>query len=481
MAKYNLYRVYPEKRFEMVEKLRAAGLELAKKTEKDGCTLEFLVSREPDGSDIWWAKTYRDFLEGELPKNIVYCAAFLVYCADFCYAVALGKTYFTIKNYCDPDFGINMAQRIATERVKIKNSKFFKSRRNRVASTYQSGNRIEFDSGESLDFIRATTVDPALWGSEANFGTSVQFSMDIVPDQLPAFAKRIEEVLAQPPKMDLPKVVGVRDAVKLKDLDAILVQTLASDKQDKIVLVANDNCQYSFYLQGAYGNLSDKGDFDKKALQNFLNLQNVNMLEQINDIKVRVHDPEGRERSKNLKALIDFHVAEDRVCLIDGKWYRYNQSFANFLRREADSIAIEKSKEAVPAKNQDEFIEAQSKNGFTDCRKAIAAIDQKFRVNKLDLYKDGVLYFVKFGNIEAINWAVDQAIGAIRYLQANRGQLALDDQMLDIEKICLWLVPGEGRTIDKISRIDSLNFLMKIADWKHAVLSAGFRPRIRIG
>jgi hypothetical protein len=45
MAKYNLYRIVPEKRFEMLEKLRAAGLELAKKTESDGCTLEYFISR----------------------------------------------------------------------------------------------------------------------------------------------------------------------------------------------------------------------------------------------------------------------------------------------------------------------------------------------------------------------------------------------------------------------------------------------------
>ena len=475
----------------MIEKLRAGGLELAKKTEGDGCTLEFLISREPDGSDIWWAKTYKDFLEGELPKNIVYSAAFIVYGGNFCYAVALGKTYFVIKNYCDPDFGINMAQRIASDRVKIKNSKFFKSRRNRVTSNYQSGNRIEFDSGESLDMIRAATVDPALWGSEANFGTSVQFSMDIAPDQLPAFAKRIEEVLSQPARMDLPKVVGVRDALMLKDLDAALVQALSGADHGKVVLIANDNCQYSFYLQGAYGNLSDKGGFDKKALQNFFNLQNINLLEQINDVKVRVYDPEGNERSKNFKALIDFHSEDQRVCLIDGKWYRYNQSFVNFLRREADSIAIDRAGAKTAAGESasldrkkigslDDFIEAQTKAGFADCRKAIAGIDQKFKVNKLDLYKDGTIYFVKFGNIEAVNWAVDQAIGAIRFLQASRGQLALDDQTFEIEKICLWLVPEEGRQVDKVSQIDSLNFMMKIADWKRAVLAAGFRPQIRI-
>lgn len=482
MAKYNLYRLWPEKRFELIEKLRADGLEMAKKVEVDGCTLEFLYSRDPDGSEIWWTKTYRDFLDGvESPKNIVYSAAFFIYSDSFCYAAALGKTYTRIKDYCDQDFGINMAQRIAADRVKIKNSKFFKSRRNRVASSYESGNRIEFESGESLDMIRASTIDPALWGSEANFGTAVQFSMDIAPDQLPAFVKRIEEVLAQPPRMDLPKVVVVRDPLRVKDLDAKLVQTLSGPDHDKIVLIANDSCQYSFYLQGSYGNLSDKGNLDKKALQNFFNTQNVNVMEQINDIKIRVYDPEGRERSKNMKAMLDFNIEEENVCLIDGKWYRYNQSFVNFLRRVADSIAIEKSKDESAAKNLDEFIEEQVKAGFIDCRKAIAVIDQKFRVNKIDLYKDGTLYFVKFGNIEAVNYTVDQAINVIKFLQTSRGQVVFEGHTLDVEKICLWIVPDGDRKIDKLSQIGSLNFLMKISDLKRSTLNEGLRSRVRIG
>lgn len=480
MAKYNLYRIMPEKRFELIEKLRAAGLIMAKKVEADDCTLEFMFSSEPDGSDIWWTKTYRDFLDGiEMPKNITYCAAFFVYNDSFCYAVALGKTYMAIKNYCDPDFGINMAERIASDRVKIKNSKFYKSRRNRVASTYQSGNRIEFDSGESLDMIRASTIDPALWGAEANFGTAVQFSIDITPDQLVPFVKRIEEVLGQPSKMDLPKVVLIRDALRNKDLDAMLVQKLTGPEHERITLIANDNCQYAFYLQGAYGNLSDKGGMDKKAFQNFLNLQNVNPVEQLNEIKIRVYDPEGHERSKNFKAMIDFFDEESRICLIDGKWFRYNQSFLKFLRREADMVAVEKDGSKAED-DTDAFVAARAADGYTDCRKAIPAIDQKFRVNKLDLFKDGTLYFVKCGSPESVNYAVDQAINAIKYLQAGRGQIELEGQTLDVERIGLWLVPPADNGIAKISQIDSLNFLMKIADWRRAVLSAGFRPRVRI-
>jgi len=235
---------------------------------------------------------------------------------------------------------------------------------------------------------------------------------------------------------------------------------------------------------------------DKKSFQNFMNLQNVNLIEHLNEIKVRVYDPEGHERSKNFKAMVDYFDEENRICLIDGKWYRYNQSFLNFLRREADTIAIDRAfapsfakasagkkasaGEEKAASNIDDFFEMQTKAGFIDCRKAITGIDQKFRVNKIDLFRDGTLYFVKLGSPESVNYAVDQAINAIKYLQAGRGVIELDGQTLEVERIGLWLAVSDGSNIEKISHVNSLNFLMKISDWKRAVLSAGFRPKIRI-
>ncbi len=481
MAKYNLYRIKPEKRFELIEKLRADGLELAKKVEKDGATLEFLYSREPPAGDIWWTKTYRDFFESvEPPKNIVHSAAFFVYNDDFCYAAALGKTFSRIKDYSDPDFGVNMACRIAADRVKIKNSKFFKSRRNRVAASYQSGHRLEFDSGESLEMIRAATIDPAVWGQAANFGAAVQFFVDIAPDQMPIFVKKIEAVLKEPPRLNLPKVIATRNALEIKEFDGILAQTLLGPENENLHFIADDNCRYSFYLQGEFGNLSDKGGFNSKSLKKFFDLQNINLVEQINDLKVRIFDPRGDERSRNLKTMIDFKIDGDRAGLIDGKWCRYNQAFIDRLRHEADLIPIDTDKEKDVADNIDDFIAARAKNGFADCRKAIAAIDQKFKIDKLDLFKDGALYFLKFGNIEAINYAADQAINAIRFLQSSHGRLVVDGQNYDVDKICLWLVADGGKEIKKVSQIDSLNFLMKLADWKRAVLAAGFRPRIRV-
>jgi len=40
--------------------------------------------------------------------------------------------------------------------------------------------------------------------------------------------------------------------------------------------------------------------------------------------------------------MVDFFDEEKGICLIDGKWYRYNHSFLNFLRQEAATIVVEK-------------------------------------------------------------------------------------------------------------------------------------------
>jgi len=96
------------------------------------------------------------------------------------------------------------------------------------------------------------------------------------------------------------------------------------------------------------------------------------------------------------------------------------------------------------------------------------------------LFKNNTLYFIKYGKPEAINYAADQAINAVKYLQGRGGRIELNGQIEEVERVGLWLVPPPHYEIGKIEQINSLNFLMKIADWRRAVLAAGFRPRLRI-
>jgi len=100
----------------------------------------------------------------------------------------------------------------------------------------------------------------------------------------------------------------IRDVAREQDLEAMLAQKLTAQDDSGITFIANDDCRYSFYLQGEYGNLSAPGELDKKSWQNFLATANINLREQLNDIKVRIYNSQGRENQKILKQWLIFSM-----------------------------------------------------------------------------------------------------------------------------------------------------------------------------
>ena len=114
MAKYNIYKIDKTKEAALIEKLEAVGLSQSGQKTIDGFTLSFYLSQEPEAIDIWWTDLYAEYLgTDEKPKNKAYFAVFLISNNSLLYAISMGKSHFYLKDFCDTDFGINLAERIA--------------------------------------------------------------------------------------------------------------------------------------------------------------------------------------------------------------------------------------------------------------------------------------------------------------------------------------------------------------------------------
>ncbi|HAT7776742.1 TPA: hypothetical protein JAZ41_15850, partial [Legionella pneumophila] len=134
MAKFNIFRLKKETERNLLDKFRSVGLMLCNKKEIDGFTLTLFISKNPKQVDIWWVDLYDEYLDviEDKPKNKVYFGVFLISNESLLYAVSMGKSHFYLKEFCDLDFGINMAERIAdNSNLKLKNSKLFGSKRNK--------------------------------------------------------------------------------------------------------------------------------------------------------------------------------------------------------------------------------------------------------------------------------------------------------------------------------------------------------------
>lgn len=493
MAKFNLYKVTPEQKNELIRKLESVGLSKIASKNVDNFTLDFYFSNKPDDIDIWWTEIYKDFLKDiEVPKNKIYFATLLVYNSSVSYAVSLGKSHFYLKNYCDLDFGLNLAERIVDDtNLKIKNSKFYKSRKNKIITTYREGSSIDFDSGESMHYLKAGTIDKNTWGKTASFGHSAQFNINITPSGLPSLIQRVEAILKQPQRVKLPKVVMVHDEEEIKKLDNLLADAISrtndrSNLQEEeislsgVEFIFSDQYEYGLYIRGDRDSHTEKGELSLERLKKFITDQNIDLKQQVNDIRVKVYNESGRDFSLPLKETIDFVEEKERYCLIDGKWYQFNQSYIDFLRDEVDSIVFV-NKEDIQDKNESEFNKRKGREGFVNCDKIHEVIDKKYKIEKVDLYKDTILHFVKFGIPQKMNYVIDQAINTVKLLQNNQSKIAINGEDKLVDTICLWLVfVNRKRKLNKLSDLNSLIFHMKLIDWKRIVQNARYKPLVYI-
>lgn len=354
MPKFNLYKIYPSRKTGLVKKLEQAGLEKISEKEIDDFTLQFYFSNQPDAVDIWWTEIYGNFFPNPdtLPTNKIYFATMLVFNKTVCYAISLGKAHFYLKKFCDSDFGLNLAERIINEKtIKIKNSKFYKSKRNKTITSYHGGTDMDYSSGESMHYLKAATIDETIWGKTGNFGNSVQLKLDMTPEDLPELITLIETELTKKSRFKLPKTELVKDEAQIKLLDSKLVKALKRQVTDSSIQVDDfsvsgidfiftDRDSYSLYLSGNSKGKTEPLDLTIDNLLRFVKQRGIDLATQINDIRVMVHNEHGRGHSKPIKEFLDYIDNDDRYCLIDGKWYRFNQAYLTYLRKEVDKLVI---------------------------------------------------------------------------------------------------------------------------------------------
>ncbi len=343
-----------------------------------------------------------------------------------------------------------------------------------------------------MHFLKAKTIDESIWGKTASFGSSVQFYLDLLPVDLPIFLARIEEALTKPPLFSLPKVDVVRDETKIDALNRKLANAIMALEGDSGVgvneftisgvnFIFSDADDYSIYLKG---HSRDRVRVDGLSVDNllrFLKEKKIDLYERLDDIQVHVHREYGRDYSQPLKFYLDFIDDEDRYCLIDGVWHKFNQSYLDYLKHEVDTLGFHYNEafDIGPGIDEDSFNTARAANdGFMNYDKELTSLDGKFRVEKMDLYKDNDLFFVKIGNPQKLSYVIDQAITTVKILRNRASSIEINGAEVSVSGICIWIILNRRGKLDSLSDINSLIFQMKLVEWKKTVLDAGYQPKV---
>src|SRR4051812_4925412 len=91
-------------------------MSVIKQVDQDCWRGGFFYSTNPLPSTPGWAETFQSYFEGnELPHGKNHYAAFVFTRNDRCLVLSFGKSHFYIRPYCDYDYGIELAKRVADE------------------------------------------------------------------------------------------------------------------------------------------------------------------------------------------------------------------------------------------------------------------------------------------------------------------------------------------------------------------------------
>ncbi len=492
--KLNVFCVPSSEVSNLKSKLALSRMDVLKTVDQDGWHGHFYYSSNPGESKIPWAETFRTYFgESELPTNKNYFAAFVLQKEDRCYVLSYGKTHFYLRTYCDYDFGIELAKRIANERdIKQTASRRFQGTRKKDIKSFASNTRLDVESGESLDYLQASIIPgkKEVFGKSGKFGTSALLSVDLLPSGIGEFLSKLDLTLAEEARFPIPRTTIVTDREEIDKYDQLLVDELMGP------VGTTDFTHNTFDLYGVDFIFSNDGtfkircpkydeveleDLTMKDLKQYIGTQGV-AREDVLGIKI-VHQQEGQSPySKSLKEAVDFIADDERVLLTGGKWMRFNQDYLNFLDEYLSGIRVEE----VEAEFRDITLpepEFNSSQAVADA--GYESADKNFSIFRTrastpieawDLKKDKTVYAVKFGTPQKLGYVCDQALTILELLRNRAGV----KQIPEFDSYCLWLGYRAQARLDDISATGSIILKQKIETWARKSRELGIEPVLKI-
>jgi uncharacterized protein (TIGR04141 family) len=490
----NVFRIPAHEREAMILKLKASQLEAINSADYDGWMGTFYFSRNPPSTVVSWATAYVGLLpKGMVPTNRSYFAAMVLIKDTECYAVSYGKTHFYLRPFCDYDFGIEVAKRIADEDdIRQKATKRFQGRRRKDIRSYTYNSRLEVESGESVDYLQAAVTPEcrAVFGLRGKFGTSVELNPTITVSRLGEFMNALEQEITKPARFALPRTMIISDAAEIERFDRLLIDELTSDAGPAdFALNSYDlyGVDFVFTSEGSY-TLSCPGypklDLDNLDISQLKAYITANELapEDILRIKVRHQADDAPSYTHTIKEVLDFVADDERVLLTNGRWMVFNQDYLRFLDDFINEIAVEPTESQFkvvtggePAFNKSKAIQSA---GYTvaDTNFDIFQTRATTPIEAWDLQRDTTVYAVKFGTSQKLSYVCDQALAVLELLR-NKAEVR---RIPNFQSYCLWFGYTSKKPVTDIATTNSIIFKQKIEAWARKARDLGIEPVIKL-
>lgn len=509
MPAFNFFRIYPQQKSNLSQLLNSKGIVFSEtKSEIDNgipYIYELFFTQRPLKKPIKWIKELKKQFTITDHDIEINSAVVIISFLNSVYAISYGLAHIYVSRYADYDFGINIASRLVAS-YKTKNSREFGGVKTKSIETYLSPDELAFEAGEAVNYIKGIPIDKEIWGKNISCGQSVQLrKRNFSIKNIHRICVLLENALTLPIVKDIPRSITVKDPGQIQTLNAKLV----SDMQSGYYMFAISQQQ----LSGVAFFFSDQYDFILKAegidipLDENITLSEIDALVNssfhgdYNDLlkaSVEAQEDGSFSYSSTFINFIDYVDTQGNYYLDDGKWYRFDNNYLSNVRNEVSKIPLDFSTE-IPIFNENaysawlalhpgeqHYYRERYLNHLLELSYGYINHDRTFdlfegtTIEIADLIKANTIYIVKIGKPQKLNYAIDQASAAIKVLERRNYEIPVFGNPVKIQKVCLWLFIERQNRINQISEINSLIFLMKLANWRKNILLSGLQPEIRI-
>jgi uncharacterized protein (TIGR04141 family) len=510
---------------QLLEKLGAVGLAEQKTLQPGKYSMTFYYSEKIKGNEVWWWQIYREFFNENVkePKNIFHFGILLcrnVEKPEEIYAVSLGKSHFYLSRFIYPDFGIQLAVRMADENtILLKKSRYFAGTKRQDVSSYQRFQLGSYEPGESVDHLKLKASNKEVWGDRnIIFADSIQMDMDRSPLDLSVIFDQIDANIAGQEIIHLPKLEPVADEL-VGELDRLLfasVKDMKGNVQIEEFYVYGVAICFSFHDYDYRLSCKKPGQagFYRKDTRNTLEVSDISAflndhqdITDINEVRIQFRNDDKGAFTKDLKELLDLAIdlGGYQYFLKGGDWYKFNQTFMEYLKRSLDSIETElkngldeadykqwkaeKERQIKAGELVDDNLTYRESyfnkkqcadNGFFLLDRQLTQIQaleqgkKKYKVEIADLFKDGEIISVKIAEANhQLIYNIEQSKDAVELI--SRGVVQFNEELTTA---ALWFVFEDD--IQRITQFNSIQFLLAIESWQKLVKSFNLKPKLYI-
>lgn len=433
----------------------------------------------------------------------------MIYNTNTCYCISLGKTHFVIKEYCENDFGIQLAQKgVDRNNVTLINANSFGGNRRKSITTYATNSRLEPEIGDSVKSIKAGTISNE-FGKNVLCGDSIQLSIDeIIPSKIPELISTVNRVLTSDTDLfKIPTSRKITDPKLIAKLDKELAKAMVKNSEGITLAELIESSNFGFLFRGDFylkylvykRNKIELGDnFDILSIVDLIRSKGLEVDETtLLSAKLKVETAEGQEFLKPLKLFIEY-INPDKYYLHEGHWHQFNKKYIDQLDNVVSLIDFKEKSEFDNALNDHKNWIAQNNENpkvwyfekyfneyvltqfdfINGDRDVVLSPDDDFRRYKLEIsdgIKKDMLAFVKKGNFQKLNYVIDQSLASFKYLQENNWKVKVNSRKRQIKKMCLVLLLERGR-FQNFGEIDSLIFKMKLNEWRRRLINSSIEP-----